>query len=123
MIALGTVWIGKYRVWTTQALSVFHEDPDNHKKQIEDLYYDVLLVREDSPALHVYINLVKDEKFKHLFHLDERGYPTPFSDQNQYRSYQERKDMGQPMWKLSAFNLEKLLCVLDKINQDAHNIV
>lgn len=98
MIALGTTWIGQYRVWVTKST------PGSS----EDLYYDVLLVREEDPNFHFYIDLVRDEKFKHLFHLDKRGFPTEQTDMTQYHSYQNRKDMGQPMWKLSTGSLDKL---------------
>jgi hypothetical protein len=112
MLALGTVWIGKYRVWSTKATSVFKPDPINTVKQP---YYNVLLTYEENQDIHYYINLMKDEgfgSFRFLFNVDDRGNPTKDTDDGQYQAYLERKSMGQPMWKLSENSLHMLFAAL-----------
>jgi hypothetical protein len=118
MIALGTVWIGNYRVWVTQSSPVLELDPDDANKQIEKPYYDVLLVQEESKTEHFYINLLKDDKFRWLFNLDERNNPTELADEAQYNAYLDRKSMGQPMWKLSGLSLHRLFCSLLFLNHE-----
>ena len=112
MIALGTVWIGKYRVWVTQSSPALGVDPNDETTQIKYPYYDVLLVKEESETQHTYINLLKDDKFRWLFDLDERNNSTKLTDETQYNAYLDRKNMGQPMWKLSGVSLHRLFCSL-----------
>jgi hypothetical protein len=112
MIALGTVWIGKYRVWATQSSPVTKPDPNDPSKQIEWPYYDVLVVREESDTLHYYVDLMKDDLFKHMFHLDERGKPTKNTDMVTYQAYLDRKDMGQPMWRMDGVDLNGIFTTL-----------
>jgi hypothetical protein len=117
MRAIGTVWIGEFRVWVNPSTPVAVSDPSNPNKQIEEPYYDVLVVKEESPKIHTYINLVKDDQFKYLFDLDDRGYPTDHTDMAQFQAYQDRKNMGQPMWKLSSKSLERLFGTLLHIDE------
>lgn len=112
MINLGNTYINGYRVWIAESSTAPMINPNDNIKQVEDSYYDLLLSKEESSALHYYINLIKDEKFKWLFDLDEQDRHTQQSDAVQYKSYQDRKGMSQPMWKLSASSVNRLLSSL-----------
>lgn len=91
------LWIGEYHLSSAPC-----SDPN---------YQDILLIHEDpSSQFHFYVNLVKDDKWKHILQLDKNNRPTEHTDPVEYQAYLDRKEMGQPLWKLSTKSLE-LLCL------------
>ena len=115
MFTLGHSHIGKYIVWiTTPAF----EKTGHHSPDVLELpYFDVKVTRtewwKNSEGVDkftiIYLDLLKSEEFKFLFSLDKRNYPTDETDEKEFSSYLERKDMSQPLWKLSKKNVERLL--------------
>jgi hypothetical protein len=107
MFFIGTALIGDYLVivnpevtFSSYSIEVFEQE-----------YYNILLFKKgrvSSGYYLTYVNLIKSE-LRILFNVDERNNPTDLSDRQQYNAYMERKDMPQPMWKLSKENVGRVL--------------
>lgn len=113
MFALGHVCIGEYTVWITTP--VFTVDPSS--LEAEKLPYYEVLVHKNKAGWLTYVNPIK-EIFKWemtdrnpLARPKDKENPTP--DEVEFRteqhSYNDRKEMGMPLTKLSRRHVEELL--------------
>lgn len=116
MLVLGSVLIGKYKMWITTP--VFTLDPQDHKA-LDLPYFEVLLTREEGGKSY-YVNLNKDECVRFGLDLSERNplmHPKDKENltraelqfRDEFHSYQHRKDQSMPLWKLSSFHVKFLL--------------
>lgn len=122
MLALGTVKIGKYKVWITTP--VFSLSPLDSKAL--DLPYLEVIVTRERDGRSYYVNLNKDEEVRFGLDLSERNpllHPKDKENltraelqfRDEFQSYQYRKDQVMPLWKLSSFHVSFLLYSLQKI--------
>lgn len=125
MLALGTVWIGKYKAWITTP--VYTLSPLD-SKAVDLPYFEVLVTREEDGKSY-YVNLNKDPEVRFAFEMSERNplfHPkdkeNPTSDEIEFRdefhSYQHRKDQSMPLTKLSARHVQMLLGCLLYLSDD-----
>ncbi len=126
MFALGSVWIGQYKVWvTTPVFTVNALDP----KAIDLPYFEVSVSRLettylqghtiDSPKYFVteyYVNLMDDAKFSFLFNLNDKKQASKNTDMVAYNSYLERRSQQMPLWKLSRETIRQLFDSLLALN-------
>lgn len=118
MFALGHVWYGKYKVWVTTP--VFTLDPLD-PKAFDLPYFEVSVSKLettymkdhtlDNPKYFVieyYVNLIEDDKFNFLFHLNDKKQATKSTDMIAYHSYLERRNQQMPLWKLSKESVVQL---------------
>lgn len=114
MLALGTVWIGSYKVvCTTPVFTLDANDP----KVLELPYFEVLVTREENGASY-YVHLMRDKLIpgldlterNPLFHPKNKEKLTVEEQEfrDEFHSYQHRKDYAMPMWKLSQRHIDEL---------------
>jgi hypothetical protein len=118
MMALGTVWIGEYKIWITTPDQSSPTDP----KACNLSYFEVFLTKEDKNGTSYYINPF-EEFFKEidfsdrnpLFKFKDKDNPKSTEEQFQaeYKSFLERKGSSlQPLWKMSRLHVKILLMKL-----------
>lgn len=114
MFALGNVFIGPYKILITPAsygTSIFDHNAEN------DSYFEVLMTKLDPSETEnvnkykarYYVNLVDEEVFRQLLHLNDKKQQTSKTDPEEYKAFLDRKHLSQPTWKLSKSTVEKLI--------------
>lgn len=117
MFALGNVWIGIYKVWITTP--VFDVGPLSTEAEFLP-YYEVMVSKKADgrpPGYYYYVNPIKDIFKWEMTDRNPLSKPkdkeSPTQDELEFRteqsSYNDRKDMGMPLIKLSRRHVEELL--------------